>query len=97
MASRASSRAVRSRIRTPSHDLHLHLTSPDLTSPHLHCACVCAGELMTKMDNIWVKSPLVRPQTAPARISQAQAAQRRKQQIYDYWLLQHRDEIEAHR
>ena len=52
---------------------------------------------MTKMDNIWVKSPLVRPQTAPARISQAQAAQRRKQQIYDYWLLQHRDEIEAHR
>ena len=55
------------------------------------------GEMMSRMDTVWLKSPLLRPQTAPARVSQAAAAARRKAALYDYWLLKHRDEIESHR
>jgi len=54
------------------------------------------GELMSRMDAVWIKPPLLRPQTAPARQSAAAAAARRKAALYDYWLLKHRDEIEAH-
>ena len=42
---------------------------------------VARGELMSRMDSCWLKSPLLRPQTAPARVSQAAAAERRKAEI----------------
>ena len=54
------------------------------------------GELMSRMESLCLKSPLIRPQTAPARISLAAASQRRKAAIYDYWLNKHRAEIESH-
>jgi hypothetical protein len=57
---------------------------------------VARGELMSRMDSCWLKSPLLRPQTAPARVSQAAAAERRKAEIYDFWLNKHRAEIESH-
>lgn len=54
------------------------------------------GALMSHLDSIWVKSALVRPCTAPARVNQAAAAARRKAEVYDYWLKKHRGEIESH-
>jgi len=57
---------------------------------------VARGDLMSRMDAVWLKSSLLRPQTAPARISQAAAAERRKTAIYDFWLNKHRAEIESH-
>ncbi len=54
------------------------------------------GELMSHLESISIKSPLMRPQTAPARMSQEAAAARRKKAIYDFWLHKHRDEIESH-
>jgi len=59
-------------------------------------AAVPRGELMSKLDDCWIKSPLMRPATAPARMSQEQAAARRKAQVYDFWLNKHRGEIESH-
>jgi hypothetical protein len=54
------------------------------------------GELMSKPESILVKSALVRPQTAPARMSQAAASAQRKAATYDFWLTKHRGEIEEH-
>jgi len=54
------------------------------------------GKLMSSMDSVWLKSPLIRPQTAPARVSQAASAARRKAAVYDFWLNKHRAEIESH-
>jgi len=54
------------------------------------------GELMSHLEDCWIKSPLVRPQTAPARLSQEAAIARRKAAIYDFWLNKHRGEIESH-
>ena len=54
------------------------------------------GEMMSRMDSVWIKSPLLRPSTAPARVHAAAAAAKRKAALYDFWLLKHRDEIESH-
>lgn len=54
------------------------------------------GELMSKLDDCWCKSALLRPQTAPARLSAEAAAAKRKAAVYDFWLNKHRGEIEDH-
>ena len=51
---------------------------------------------ISRQDAIWVKSPLLRPSTAPARASMAATAEKRRQEVYDYWLMKHRDEIQMH-
>ena len=55
-----------------------------------------SGPLMARLDQIWVKQPLLRPQSAPARVRNAASAARRKAATYDFWLNKHRAEIEAH-
>jgi hypothetical protein len=54
------------------------------------------GEMMSRMDSIHVKSKLLRPQTAPSRLNAEETAARRKQAVYEYWLNQHRAEIDSH-
>ena len=54
------------------------------------------GEWFSHMDSCWLKSPLIRPQTAPARALQEAATASRKASVYDFWLTKHRSEIEQH-
>jgi hypothetical protein len=55
-----------------------------------------SGPLMAQLDACWRKSPVLRPQTAPARVHAAATAARRKAAVHDYWLQKHREEIEMH-
>ena len=59
-------------------------------------APVPRGNMMSKLDDCWVKSALLRPQTAPARVAREAAASRRRAEMYDFWVTKHRGEIESH-
>mmetsp|Transcript_49292 Transcript_49292/g.136678 ORF Transcript_49292/g.136678 Transcript_49292/m.136678 type:complete len:352 (-) Transcript_49292:349-1404(-) len=51
---------------------------------------------MTSMDTIWRRPVPVRPDTAPARMARAQAAQARQEALYEMWYQKHREEAEHH-
>jgi len=59
-------------------------------------APVPRGDMMSRLDACCVKPTLLRPQTAPARLSRDAKAAQRKAETYQYWLDKHRGEIESH-
>ena len=56
-----------------------------------------SGPLAHRMDRVWVKQPVQRPETAPARAAHDRAVAQAKTDQYRSWVDKHRTTIEAHR